>query len=148
LISNNIFIGGSQSFYTTHNSLIQNNIFYGNNPLGAVNSTFNNNISYANTATALPYGTNSGNLNKVDVDPLFTTYPGGGFSYDHDFHLKASSPGKNAGTDGTDIGLYGGTGFSETGEPPIPVVQIFSIQNGVVAPGGKLKVRISAEAKN
>jgi hypothetical protein len=84
----------------------------------------------------------------VDVDPMFTAYPGGRFSYDHNFHLKTSSPGKNAGTDGTDIGIYGGMGFSETREPPIPIIRAFSIQNGVVAPNGKLSIKVRAEAKN
>jgi len=27
----------------------------------------------------------------------------------NDYHLKADSPGKNAGKDGTDIGIYGGS---------------------------------------
>ena len=148
VVSNNIFLGNNNSFPEVYNSIIQNNIFYGNTPQGANNSTFNNNISYSSTNTALPYGTNSGNNNKVNVDPKFTNYPGGGFSYEHDYHLQASSPGKNAGTDGTDIGIYGGMGFSETGEPPIPVVRAFSIQNGVIAPNGKLKVQFKAEAKN
>lgn len=150
VITNNIFLlfANEYSFSEVYYSIIQNNIFYGRTPQGANNSTFNNNITFSSSNTALPYGTNNGNNNKVDVDPMFTTYPGGGFSYDHDYHLQASSPGKNAGTDGTDIGIYGGMGFSETGEPPIPVVRAFSIQNGVVAPNGKLNIRITAEAKN
>lgn len=149
MITNNIFIGSqSDAFVGLTNSSIHNNIFYGSSPQGAANSTFNNNISYSNSNTSLPYGTNNGINNKVDVDPLFTTYTGGAFSYDHDYHLQSTSPGKNAGTDGTDIGLYGGIGFSESGEPPIPQVRAFLIKNGVVAPNSKLSITIKAEAKN
>lgn len=149
VITNNIFIGSqSDAFLGLTNSSIHNNIFYGTSPQGAANSTFNNNISYSNSNTTLPYGTNNGINNKVDVDPLFTVYTGGAFNYAHDYHLQATSPGKNAGTDGTDIGLFGGIGFSESGEPPIPQVRAFLIKNGVVAPNSKLSITIRAEAKN
>lgn len=147
VISNNNFIGG-QAFGQVNNAIIENNIFYGSTPLGAINSTFNNNITFSSEHTVLPYGSNNGNANKVNVDPKFTAYTGGDFSYDHDYHLQESSPGIKAGTNGTDIGIYGGMGFSETGEPPIPVVRSFLIQNGILAPNGKLKIIISAEAKN
>ena len=150
VITNNVFLGASTAycFSEVYYSIIQNNIFYESFLQGAHYSTFNNNITFSGNNPALPYGTNSGSLNKVNVDPKFTSYPGGQFSYDHDYHLKESSPGKNAGTDGTDIGIYGGMGFSETGEPPIPMVRSFSIQNGVIAPNGKLKIQFKAEAKN
>lgn len=154
LINNNIFINTVVSQAVALNSVVNcnilNNVFYGSSPEGAETSTFSNNISYANKATAIPYGTNLGNNNKVDVDPKFTKFPaeGGTFAYEHNFRLQSTSPGKNAGTDGKDIGIYGGTGFSETGEPPIPQVREFVINNGVVAPGGKLNVSIKAEAKN
>jgi hypothetical protein len=153
-IYNNIFINPSASqasaFGNVVNSNILNNIFYGLSPEGAETSTFSNNISYQNNATTIPYGTNLGSNNLVDVDPKFTKFPaeGGYFSYEYDFRLQSSSPGKNAATDGKDIGIYGGNGFSETGEPPIPQIREFVINNGVVAPGGKLNITIKAEAKN
>ncbi|WP_210487146.1 hypothetical protein [Rufibacter aurantiacus] len=149
VIDNNVFIGSSAAFSDVHYAIIQNNVFYGATPKGAANSTFNNNITFSPSDSALPYGTNGGSLNKVNVDPKFTKFTANvGFSYDHDYRLQASSPGKNAGTDKTDIGIYGGIGFSETGEPPVPVVRVFTILNGVVAPNGKLNIKISAEAKN
>ncbi len=149
VISNNLFLGSGNAFNDVHYSSIQNNIFYGVTPKGAFNSTFNNNITFSGSDSALPYGTNNGSQNKVNVDPKFTKFTAGvGFNYEHDFRLQASSPGKNAGTDGTDIGLYGGIGYSETGEPPVPVVRSFVIQNGVVAPNGKLKIKVTAEARN
>jgi hypothetical protein len=154
-ISNNIFIASvsssSVAFSGVKISTLQNNIFYGVSPEGAENSTFNNNITYSTKANPIPYGTNIGSGNKIDVNPGFVNFPEvgtGTFNYDHDFHLTTTSPGKNAGTDGTDIGIYGGVGFSETGEPSIPQIREFVIKNGVVAPNSRLNITIKAEAKN
>jgi hypothetical protein len=154
-INNNIFIStvssNANAFYLVRNCTMQNNIFYGVSPEGASNSTFNNNLSYSTTANPIPYGTNFGTANKVNVDPAFTDFPTAGagtFNYDYDFHLQASSPGKNAGTDGKDMGVYGGVGFSESGEPAVPQIREFVIKNSVVAPNSKLNITIKAEAKN
>jgi hypothetical protein len=154
-INNNVFIAtvssSANAFYFVRNCTMQNNIFYGVSPEGASNSTFNNNLSYSTVANPIPYGTNFGTANKVNVDPVFTNFPATGdntFKYEYDFHLQASSPGKNAGTDGKDLGVYGGAGFSESGEPAVPQIREFVIKNGVVAPESKLNISIKAEAKN
>jgi hypothetical protein len=54
------------------------------------------------------------------------------------------SPGHNAGTDGTDIGLYGGNNaFSETGEhPDMPVVRVMNIDNNTVPSQGNINVHV------
>lgn len=64
--------------------------------------------------------------------------------------LKSTSPGHNAGTDGKDIGLYGGAGAQNplTGVPPIPLVTTMNINNVTVAPGGTLSVTIKAKSNN
>ncbi|QHT69792.1 hypothetical protein GXP67_25675 [Rhodocytophaga rosea] len=153
--NNNVFIAtvssNTDAFYVVKNCTFQNNIFYGVSPEGASNSTFNNNLTYSTTANPIPYGTNFGTANKVNADPVFTNFPAAGdntFKYEYDFHLQASSPGKNAGTDGKDIGLYGGIGFSESGEPAVPQIREFVIKNSVIAPNSKLNISIKAEAKN
>lgn len=153
IIANNVFIrnaNNANALNNIENSGIQNNVFYGVSAQGAKTSTFSNNISYQNTTTFLPYGDNSGANNLVNADPKFTKFPAGGdvFKYEYDFRLQASSPGKNTGTDGTDVGIYGGKGFSETGEPPLPQIRDFFIRNGVVAPNGKLTISLKAEAQN
>jgi hypothetical protein len=149
IILNNLFLGsGGQSFSGVDLSIIQNNIFYGTSPQGAENSAFNNNLTFQSTDNSLPYGTNTGHNNLVNIDPQFVLYTDGSFSYDHDYHLRPGSPGIGAATDGGDIGIYGGTGFSETGEPPIPVVRQLSLENAVVAPGSSLTIFLQGEAKN
>ena len=69
------------------------------------------------------------------------------FRYTFDYSLQPSSPGVNAGTDGTDIGIFGGIGFSITGEPDdLPVVTRFDILNPMVPQNGSLRVRIEGRA--
>jgi hypothetical protein len=148
--TNNVFYGRGTGAVAVTNSTIQNNIFFVIAPTGATNSTFNNNITYKTGSNELPYGNNIGSGNIVNTDPQFinVNMDGGPFSYDFDFHLKPTSPALGQGINGQDIGVYGGAGFSETGEPPIPKVSEFIIKNGVVAPGGKLSISVKAEAKN
>lgn len=66
-------------------------------------SIISNNITLGN-----PFGDN---VIQVKSDSLFVDNSKG-ISPDSDFHLVASSLAKNAGTDGKDCGIYGGSGFS------------------------------------
>ncbi|WP_420460855.1 hypothetical protein [Neolewinella sp.] len=156
VITNNTFIEIEEKFYSddrmlfegVNGSFIVNNIFYNQPPLGAENSTFNNNLTFLRDSITLPYGSNTGTNNLTDVNPMFNNYPGGDFSYDYDFHLANASAAKNAGTDGSDLGVYGGEGFSERGEPPIPLIRSFELGRVVVPPGSRLRISVFGEAKN
>jgi hypothetical protein len=154
IINNNVFTT-MQSFSNVNLCVIYNNIFYGGSPLGATNSVFSNNITYQTNNDALPYDNNSGASNLIGVDPQFVDVPatpgnifGFNFSYDWDFSLGESSPGKNTGTDLTDIGLFGGLGFTPGGEPALPVVTSFTIINAVINPNGKLNIQVEGRANN
>ncbi len=153
IISNNIFLKGSGSdggaFSDVANATIINNIFYQMSPTGVSASIFNNNLTFGATNNELPPTacTNCGGMdNIINQNPLFTTYTSGqNFSYAHDYILQAGSPGKNAGGDGTDLGVYGLNNiFSETGEPPIPVVRTLTIANPNTAKGALLNVTVTA----
>ena len=158
VIQNNIFLGNNDAFdglnvynnggcYTSSyiiNATIQNNIFYRANPINFTSGcAFNNNISYspATTFSAMP---GSGNLDNTD--PQFTNFPVAGdyFSYAHNFHLLAASLGHNAGTDGKDIGFYGGVFPSSTsGEVlGVPVIRQMNLQNTNVIQGGNVNVKV------
>ena len=161
VIANNDFIGyttsGSTAAYSAFNSsgailsnaLIANNIFYAVDPTGAINSTFNNNITFADPNDNLPYGNNVGTGNQVGVNPTFVNYPtaSANYSVTYDFHLAAGSPGAGAGTDKTDVGIYGGIGFVPTGAPNIPYIEHFVISNSYISPGQNLNVSIEAKAQ-
>jgi len=158
IITNNDFIGSvtaiNTSAYTAFgggptNLIITNNIFYSVDPTGAANSTYNNNITFANANPALPPGTNVGSGNFANTNPTFVNYPLGSANYNptYNFALASGSPGKNAGTDGTDIGVYGGIGFVPSGAPNVPYIEHFVISNSSISVGQNLNVTIEAQAQ-
>lgn len=154
IMANNIFLGGTNpagsrlatSFggaSTMTDFLVTNNIFYGSapncnsfNPGQFERNTFTNNISFSTTNDALPpAGTGSGNTgsgNIVNQDPLFVNAPfGSAFSGSWNFNLQAGSPAKNAGFDGTDIGITGGgypvaSGMVGAKALSIPLITVFT----------------------
>lgn len=161
LISNNLFLSSSASgsvFSAVQFATITNNIFYqGRDPLGCQFSTFNNNITYNTPNNALPYGNNSGAGNLVNVDPQFSTVAAGAFDFSFDYRLIATSPGKNAGTDGTDIGIYGSiysfpiggpAPYLTSAMPRVPQVIEVNIQNASIFQGAPLQVQVRARKQN
>ena len=153
-ILNNTFLGGGGPV-RVYNSAVENNIFLAITQNGSQNSSFANNLTFHGGLEDIVTETNSGSNNFNQVDPEFVNAPGyrlpegyGGFNYNHNYRLQEDSPGKNAGTDGTDIGAYGGDGHSDTGTPPMPVVTRFALKNSVLKPGGTLRIFVSGEAQN
>lgn len=155
-ISNNIFAcPPSTAFFSgvTSNSFVNN----------LTSSSVISNTSPTNSFAGGP-NTSSGNF--VGTNPGFVNAPvnGGvslGYVYDPNanYRLQSTSPGKNAGTDGTDLGIYGGpfpfpsggapgSGFDTSAPPPIPKVTTMNIQNPSLVPGAQLKVTIQATVNN
>lgn len=125
IITNNNFLGqnsiGASRFmqHDLQDAIVSNNIFYGMAPLGATSggsyerNSFTNNLSFGTSNNALPpVGTgvgNTGSNNIVNQDPLFVNAPYNTiYASTMDFNLQTTSPAKNAGSDGTDIGITGG----------------------------------------
>ncbi|MFO7722442.1 MAG: hypothetical protein R6V49_04375 [Bacteroidales bacterium] len=116
---NNIFLLDAQSpcpstqlFHEIHGATFYDNIFNNNGCYGLVAGGFTGNSFYNNifssALTALPgnsIGTN--NLFGVPVDSIYVSHTYQTFDYNNDYRLKANCVGKNAGSDSTDIGLYG-----------------------------------------
>jgi hypothetical protein len=110
--------------------------------------TFNNNMTNL-TTYPIPMAFGANNLvglvytyEKYDIHTPFSQF---------DLHLKAGSAGKNAGTDGQDIGVHTiSHPFSMTGEPTgIPVVRSISLSNENVPPNSSFQVKIVAtKSKN
>lgn len=154
LISNNIFFGNAPatSLNAVSNALLTNNIFYGSSANGTSvdNNIFSNNISYQTANDTLPYGTSTGSGNFVNQNPLFTNVTANNFNYSFDFSLMAISPGKNAGTDGKDIGIYGGSKpfVDMTGSPAIPQMKSVTLLNPMIPLGDSLHVIIKAKKQN
>ncbi len=150
-LRNNIFIddGIGNVFQDIKNLVIENNIFYRRTPGNETSGcAYNNNITYLTDFDDIPGPDNIGSGNITATDPEFVNFPafGADFSWDHDFHLQATSPGKNAGTDGTDIGIYGGWMPFEVGANPyIPQMVEVTLPSGSSVPaGGTLNVHFKA----
>ncbi len=147
---NNIFLGNTaHTFRTVQNTYANNNIFYrgGCQPSGPQPS-YNNNISF-NCAggNTFPNGTNI-----QGVDPLFVGSLGVGafFNYATDYHLQATSTVLTAGTDGTQLGVYGGTGdYSQYGVPRNPYIKTFTLTGPTsINAGDNLQINLKAKVRN
>ena len=182
IVDHNIFLGAN-NLYRTFNIIVTNNIFtrttgtvfYGSNS-GPVLCTFNNNLSYlttiadpstytpssdfVNTYTGSGGGSNFGGGNIIGQDPLYVSVSNfNDYVATANYRLQASSLGKNAGTDGTDLGIYGGSypfpvggpvgsGYDTSPMPPIPQVTELNIQNATVPVNGTLNVNVKANINN
>jgi hypothetical protein len=173
LIDHNVFLRtGSQTLNNVQFATITNNIFAFSSTSGFVidagtkNNNFNNNLCTNTTVSAVaPFNSFASNTNTeagnfVGVDPQFVNVTNlGNYDENANYRLQSTSPARNAGTDGTDLGIYGGSypfpsggtpggGFDTSALPPIPQVTSVNIQNGTLAPGAQLKVTIQATVNN
>jgi hypothetical protein len=152
--TNCIFIGVTAGVGQNHNNFtFSNNIFYGTSPqiTGTnTNTTMTKNLSFACPNNNFNGTTLSGNI--VNSNPMFTTYPSAtGFHYTDNYALLGPSPGHNYGTDGKDIGLYGGANginFHMGGDPPIPQIRQMNVVNPVIPIGSPVNVNIISTRKN
>ena len=168
IITNNNFIassGGDSGFKSRlRDCIVTNNIFYGSTPSistgGTTSSNFQRNVFTNNLVfstgddTMPPTGGgagNSGTGNITGVSPSFTNVPLlNTWSSGYDFTLQGGSAAINAGSDGTDIGISGGSyPFPTTNlvlkTTAAPVIQILNTST-VINPGDNLPVRIKANS--
>lgn len=137
IFNNNLFwrgVGVSSSIFTPNNfAVLANNV---------ENCDFNNNLTYRYSTNNFDVGgRNTGADNLIDTDPRLVE---GGF-----WELQNGSLGKNAGTDGTDIGIYGGISpYVPEGTADIPQIKTFTIENNIVPPGGTLKIKVTAVGRD
>ncbi|MGP1409514.1 MAG: hypothetical protein ACTTJ0_04535 [Porphyromonas endodontalis] len=107
--------------YESTSSIMRNNIGLDldrSTPLFACQET----CTMVGSSPQIPYPTGG-------VEALFEKYdPSDPFDLrKNNYRLKKGVSGTNAGTDGKDIGLYGGSGFDDTGRAPIPKIKIREI---------------------
>jgi len=163
LINNNIL----NYSYNIYKSIYTNNVTY-NNPtfsyctvqncifVTAVNTnntsdhnTFNKNLF--SSAITFTNGTNTfspalvANTTTGNADPQFNGGTGTTYLSIADYHLKVASAGHIAGTDGTDLGVYGGTGFNWGGTPPVPMIYFYNLTPNYVQSNGTLNITVSVK---
>ncbi len=161
---NNVFILRSSSgymlCYSCSNTLFENNIFWVTTAAytditgaSCTNCVFNNNIIYnsgGGTMIAINSIGNgvSGNNNIMNTDPTFVNFvEADNYTIAEDYRLAGGSPGENAGTDGSDIGLYGGNYNWENRKYPkaFPHQEIFNVINSSVPQGQPININLKAK---
>jgi hypothetical protein len=151
IISHNLFIGW-RYFESVYNAIVTDNIFMCASNADAyayqANNNFINNLSWRSTLNPynLPPAGNTGTGNVSNQDPQFETAPSDVyFDKSKDYHLKSTSPGKNAASDGTDIGPYGGNNpFVWGGIFSIPNITQTMITNPVINQSTPINVNVKA----
>lgn len=148
---NNVFlerspVGSYEHFAACDNNLIYNNVFYTYATYGESgnNNDFRNNL-YTTTPGLGTNPTSIGNYFGVAQGNIFVNVSSTTFSYTANYHLQ--SPTTYLGTDGTEIGIYGGQ-FYPYKEGAVPSNPHFYEQN--IAPStsnGLLNVDIKARAE-
>jgi hypothetical protein len=146
-ISNNIFLGGTCGW--NDNNLITNNIFINWSPYNFTSNICNNNI-FNSTQMPVPIDSSSGhnNIYGQTSASTFVNQSGTNFNYSQNYHLKPISPGVGAGTDGTDIGIYGSAQPWKDGNiPPNPHIYFKNVAQQTGA-DGKLLIQYKVRANN
>ncbi len=146
---NNLFLDKGSLGYSITSCYFQNNIFMCNSIDPSISSCiFHNNLFQANIT--FPVGTNIGRNNIVD-QPETVTFEykdADTYSTTQNYHLQAGSPGKNAGTDGTDIGIYGTANpFKDGGLPAYPHFRLKNIPDQPDG-NGSIRFRIDVVPQN
>ena len=140
----NIRPSSYSNYYTFHlvsNSQIKNNILVdpGSNVHSGDNCAVSNNMLLNRT-----WGDNS--VSITSWDEVFEGAITAGVNVSVNYHLKEDAQGKNAGTDGTDIGIYGGTGFSDKALPPGPRIISKKVAEQTDADGNlQVEIQVSTE---
>ena len=104
-----------------------------------------NNIIVPNT---ISLGNNYSNLNYIGIQQsnIFISQTGNAFDYTHNYHLQ--NPSQYLGTDGTQVGIYGGTTpFKEKGAPSNPQITNRNIATQTDV-NGNLQISISSKAQD
>ena len=153
LISNNIimgFIWGSSMDYLFFgsNNILNNNIIlwegYNANINGSGN-VFNNNLYVEPTPDYGIAATSFANYTGILQTAIFVNQTGTVFNYAHDYHLQ--TPSTFLGTDGSEVGIYGGTfPYKEGAVPSTPHIIRHSVEPSTS--DGMLNVKIKASAQD
>jgi hypothetical protein len=145
IFTNNVCYSFGGNAFTGRAHVITNSIFMNYGMGGISESSIANSIFNIQPNINLTSNSSSGNF--FETDPSFVSFSWFDF-YNSDLSLQSGSVGINAGTDGTDIGLFGGRGFLVSGLPGIPQVESLVILNPTVPQNGTLNIKVDGKANN
>jgi hypothetical protein len=155
LVCNNCIFFSSNSgnslLYLISNSTFQNCIFIDNGTssiIGGTINVFRNCLSNKSSGFLTNVGTVLNCIFDQTLSSTFVNQQSNTFDIHDDYHLSPNSPGRNAGSDGTDIGIYGTVNpFKIGGIPFNPHVQLQQI-NTQTNQNGDLPVNITVGAQD
>lgn len=133
-------------------AVFENNIFRGGLfSAGGYNPGLSNCVFYNCLFSGAPSCMGCTDFNSIVNQPdatILINFPNyQDYQYSFDSHLQSASPGKNAGTDGNDIGIYGGAFPWKDGSLPVnPHIQFKSISNTTDS-NGNLQINIKVKAQ-
>lgn len=153
VMQNNIFLyqsssssGSTYVLFQCNNNVLENNVFYYAFPYGIGGiQTFSRNVFFVPTPN-LGVSVENNNYKGVNAASFFITNNGAPFTYLQNYHL--TNPGDFVGTDGKQVGLYGGSfPYKESAVPSPPHVRSKAIASSTDGQG-KLNVQITTSAQN
>ncbi|RLD24924.1 MAG: hypothetical protein DRI54_05615, partial [Bacteroidetes bacterium] len=112
----------------------------------AIGVIFSNNLTYHSNGSLIPL-TGNNNVDNSNPDFIAIASDNPVWEYVNNYQLNSNSPGENVGTDGTDVGIYGGGfPFRTEGYPQdFPRLQAFDLlSNTIVPPGGSIEINLKA----
>lgn len=150
---NSILIGYSDQYNSMidriMNSLFENCVILDKTnqyPAGNLPNTFRNCI-FTSSSNKWDPALNINCIFDQDRNSIFIDPQGFTFNMKNNYRLQDSSPGKNAGKDGTDIGIYGGRyPWKEGSLPGNPHIETFDLA-GKTDSIGNLRVKIKVAAQ-
>ena len=146
LIDGNVFLLNGAPLLSVNSSVIQNNIFISiSHFYFDAGNSINNNLF---VRSSVDFGINSYSNNYLGIPQadIFINQSGNSIDYTHDYHLQ--HPELYIGTDGTQVGLYGGSiPFKDKGKPSNPQVISKNIATETDA-NGNLPISITVEAQD
>ncbi|MBL0046880.1 MAG: hypothetical protein IPP32_02110 [Bacteroidetes bacterium] len=148
IIQNNFFYNSIVNGYAfaffngCSNLIIKNNTFFNADPIAqTIACIYTNNITYSTSSTY----TALGGSNLDNVNPLFVNVPvSGNYTSLYNLHLQTGSPAIGAGSDGNDIGYYGGiVQVNPSGELfNMPFIRSMEVLNTDVLQNGNVNVKV------
>jgi hypothetical protein len=143
VVNHNVITSYNSSYYALYvvsNSQISNNILI--NPAGIINGS--ENIIRNNMLVGTWGDTSYRTITVTSMDDVFVG-PITSISSSCNYHLKGAL-GKNAASDGTDVGIYGGSGFSDAALPPVPRIVSKTVSEQVDENGNlQINVRVKSQ---
>lgn len=140
------------TFHSINGAIFYDNIINHGGCWGIYSGPFTGNAFYNNIFSAnitFPYAGNLGvnNIVSQNINDIYISHTVQIYNFQNDYHLKPSSLGVGAGSDGTDIGLYGTTQpFKAGGVPQNPHIQTKNIAPTTNSQGQlPINIRVGAQ---